>query len=491
MTHRPTRRGFMAASAATAAIFAMPRRNMAQSAALTLRATTRTLDVDGRAATVFGLTDGAGSPGLTLQPGQPFRLDLKNDLAEPTIIHWHGQIPPNVQDGVPDLPMPPLQPGETRSYDYQPAAGTHWMHSHIPLQEMRQLAAPLIVLRPEDLRADRQEVVMFLHDFSFRSPEEVLAEIGSGKGHGDADGMVDGAMSAQGGGHDMAAMGAPTGDGMSMAGMQMDLNDFDFDAYLTNDRTLNDPDIQRVEKGGRILLRVINAAAATVFWIDSGELAGRLVAVDGQPIRPVPGTRFGLAMGQRLDIALDLPDGQGAWPILALREGARERTGLILATAGAEVPKISDMADQPAPAFDLDLTQEAALQAVTPLPDRAADTTPMLMLGGQMQPYRWTINDRVFADRVPVAAVSGQRVEMTFHNMSMMGHPMHLNGHHFQVVAINGTRLAGALRDTVYVPPMARVTVALDAGEAAEWMLHCHHMPHMASGMMTTLAVAA
>lgn len=211
MTHRPTRRGFMAASAATAAIFAMPRRNMAQSAALTLRATTRTLDVNGRAATVFGVTDGAGSPGLTLQPGQRFRLDLKNDLAEPTIIHWHGQILPNAQDGVPDLPMPPLQPGETRSYDYQPAAGTHWMHSHIPLQEMRQLAAPLIVLRPEDLRADRQEVVMFLHDFSFRSPEEVLAEIGSGKGHGEAEGMADGAMNAQGGGHDMAAMGAPTG----------------------------------------------------------------------------------------------------------------------------------------------------------------------------------------------------------------------------------------------------------------------------------------
>ena len=31
---------------------------------------------------------------------------------------------------------------------------------------------------------------------------------------------------------------------------------------------------------------------------------------------------------------------------------------------------------------------------------------------------------------------------------------------------------------------------ALDAGEAAEWMLHCHHMPHLASGMMTTFAVS-
>ena len=49
------------------------------------------------------------------------------------------------------------------------------------------------------------------------------------------------------------------------------------------------------------------------------------------------------AMGQRLDIELDLPTGGGAWPILALREGAQERTGLILATAGAKVPVMQDL----------------------------------------------------------------------------------------------------------------------------------------------------
>ena len=55
------------------------------------------------------------------------------------------------------------------------------MHSHVPVQEMSLLAAPLIVRRPEDLTADRQEVVMFLHDFSFRPAAEVLAEITQGQ----------------------------------------------------------------------------------------------------------------------------------------------------------------------------------------------------------------------------------------------------------------------------------------------------------------------
>jgi FtsP/CotA-like multicopper oxidase with cupredoxin domain len=38
---------------------------------------------------------------------------------------------------------------------------------------------------------------------------------------------------------------------------------------------------------------------------------------------------------------------------------------------------------------------------------------------------------------------------------------------------------------------MGRVTVAFDAGEAARWMFHCHHMPHLATGMMTELVVSS
>lgn len=491
-----TRRGFLAASAAMAATTAWPPLATAREQPLSLTATTRVIEVDGRAATVMGLANGAGRQGLILDPGQRFRVDLTNDLAEDTIIHWHGQIPPNAQDGVPNLPMPLLKPGETRSFDYEPLPGTFWMHSHVPLQEMSLLAAPLIVRRPEDLTADRQEVVMFLHDFSFRPPAEVMAELVEGGGH-----------------HDMAAMGAPaaghgtmagmdhsdmTMDGLGHAGtggMAMDINDIEFDAYLANDRTLADPEVIAVERGGRVLLRVINAAAATSFWIDTGGIAARLVAVDGHPVQPVPGTRFGLAMGQRLDLEIDIPEA-GAFPILALREGARERTGIVLATPGASVPRFEALSDSAGGAFDIDLAQERLLRATladadTSLAARPADRSHMIMLGGSMQPYLWTIDGRTWGNHKPITAQTGERVHLTFHNMSMMGHPMHLHGHVFQVVNVNGQVISGALRDTVHVPPMAMVTVALDAGEAARWMLHCHHMPHLFTGMMTEFAVTA
>ncbi len=67
---------------------------------------------------------------------------------------------------------------------------------------------------------------------------------------------------------------------------------------------------------------------------------------------------------------------------------------------------------------------------------------------------------------------------------------MHLHGLTFQVVGLNGNALRAAQRDIVQVPPMAMVTLAVDAGEAARWMLHCHHMPHLATGVMTEFAVS-
>jgi len=113
----------------------------------------------------------------------------------------------------------------------------------------------------------------------------------------------------------------------------------------------------------------------------------------------------------------------------------------------------------------------------------------MVMLGEELG-YRWTINGRVHGAHEPFEVKQGQRVEMTFMNPTMMMHPMHLHGHHFQVVGIGGRRLSGPLRDTVIVPGHMPVTIAFDANHKGAWYLHCHHLYHMATGMMTELRVA-
>src|SRR5882757_9069802 len=98
-------------------------------------------------------------------------------------------------------------------------------------------------------------------------------------------------------GMDMGAkpMGMKPMQGMNMTampGMAMDLNDVEYDAFLANDRTLADPEIVRVEPGGRVLLRIINGAAASNFVIDLGKLKGELVAVDGHAVQPLGGSNF-------------------------------------------------------------------------------------------------------------------------------------------------------------------------------------------------------
>lgn len=114
--------------------------------------------------------------------------------------------------------------------------------------------------------------------------------------------------------------------GMNMgdASGMMDLNDIEYDAYLANDRTLDDPEVVQVEKGGTVRLRMINGATATGFTIDTIGLDGAVIAVDGQDIQPHKTRRFPLSMGQRVDFRVHIPSHGGAFPIFALREGGVE-----------------------------------------------------------------------------------------------------------------------------------------------------------------------
>ena len=124
---------------------------------------------------------------------------------------------------------------------------------------------------------------------------------------------------------------------------------------------------------------------------------------------------------------------------------------------------------------------EHMLRATSPLPKLEPTRKFTVALTGNMQGYEWMINpDREFAVR------QGERVHIEMQNQSMMTHPMHLHGHHFQIVNVDGMEMAGALRDTVLVPPMASVTFAFDANNPGKgWAFHCHHLYHMATGMMT------
>lgn len=427
-----------------------------------LRITNRTIEVMGKSKKVFGLVDENGKHGLTFNKGDIFNVELKNESDEATLIHWHGIIPPWKADGVPGVTQELLRPGNSYYYNFPlNIPGTNWMHAHT-LQEQDLLAAPFIVR--DNPNTDEQEVIILLHDFSFKTPQELLTDLIGVK----SDSVMDHSKM------DHSKMHHGPGG--------MDVNDIEYDAYLANDRTLENPEIIKVEKGGRVRLRIINGASSTGFTIDTGTIEGELIAVDGMDIVPLKGKQFPITMAQRLDIRLQLPKENTPYPILALREGTAHQTGVILAPVNAEVKKLSSLAAQKGPV--LGIMMERQLRAAKTLAEKEADLKASFHLHGSMMPYTWEMR-RVGADKDKSFIVKkGQRVHVSLYNVSMMAHPIHLHGHHFQVIAIDDVPLKGALRDTVHIPPEVKVDIAFDALAPGKWAFHCHHLYHMMTGMM-------
>jgi FtsP/CotA-like multicopper oxidase with cupredoxin domain len=479
-----SRRTFFLSAIATSAA---PRLARAEDAARTavdasvtpptvLRLERRNLDVNGKPASVFGITQPNGTQGLVTKVGARFRVRVDNKIEVPSLIHWHGLTPPWQQDGVPGVSGPPIPAGGSADYDFPLRfGGTFWMHSHEGLQEQLLMAAPLIIHDQRD-RPDQQETVLMLADFSFTPPEQILAALKKG---GNMAGMGNAASG-------MAGMAEAKGAGMAMSAAKPDLNDVTYDAFLANDRTLRDPEVIKVEPGGRVLLRIINSSSMSAFHIDLGALEGELIAVDGFEVTPITGRRFPIAVAQRLDIRMAIPGGPGAHPVLAVLEGENKQTGIVLRAGNAAIARIPDSAAAASSALTLDL--ERRLRATAPLKPRKADRRHTLDLTGSMAGYIWSLNNVVWTpDTPPLPVAQGERVEILFVNQTPMSHPMHLHGHEFQVVEINEQKLSGAVRDTVLVPPGHKVLIAFDANNPGTWALHCHLLYHLATGMFTTL----
>ena len=454
-----------------------------------LKVASRQIEVKRRASSVYGLTGANGRSGILANEGERFTGAVLNGTSDPLVMHWHGQIHAPADQDRARTGGGELGIGESDLHDFRLTNGTHWMHSH-QLTEQQLLAAPMVT-RERDA-GDVQDVIVMLHDFSFRPPAELLAGLGGANAHA-GHGTSGSAQQSRGNphaGHAMPGMnhGAMNhGSMMPGGGMTIHANDIKYDAYLANDRTLDDPEVIQVERGGKVRLRIINGATATAFFIDTGSVTAQCIAVDGNPCPAYSGHRFPLAQGQRIDLLMDIPATGGSFPVFAQVEADRMLTGIVLATVGANIRRISDMAEQAAAHTDLSL--DMALRATNPLPQKSASRKINLMLGEEAN-YRWTINGAIHGEHKPIEAKVGERIEFIFMNPTMMMHPMHLHGHHFQVVGGRGGRFSGPMRDTVIVPPHTPVLVAVDFDKPGSWYLHCHHLYHMATGMMTEVVVS-
>lgn len=431
--------------------------------AVDLHVVEKKIEVDGREAPIYAITQPDSTLGIRIKANEPFDVRLTNSVENPTSVHWHGLICPNAQDGVAFVTQYAVFP--TLSYHYQfplRQSGTFWMHSHVGLQIQRLLSAPLIIESPEDTTIADQDVVIFLTDFSFTSASAIL--------------------------EDLRCKDFSNKKNSPLTSAKPDsINPFNayYDAYLANYRTLKNPEIIKVKPGTKVRLRIINGSSATNFFINLGKLVGEAIAVDGNRIKPFRDSLFELADAQRIDIVVKIPAKEPILPILAQAEGTDRQTGVILVTKDHKLPEISEKALTTA--GYLTNVQERKLEALNPLEAKKVDKQLIVTLGGQMAPYVWTIDGQSWPENTPLIVEEGQRVELIFKNNSPMGHPMHFHGHVFQVKAINDQPLNGALRDTVLVPAHSTLTIEFDANNKGVWALHCHILYHQAVGMFTVV----
>jgi manganese oxidase len=112
--------------------------------------------VGGQTAYGFVLQTGADAPAkdsvvlpapvLELKRGEPVRIVVRNNLDEPSGVHWHGleieSFPDGVANfsGIGDRIMPPIPPGGSFAAEFTPPrSGTFPYHSH--LHELRQIGS--------------------------------------------------------------------------------------------------------------------------------------------------------------------------------------------------------------------------------------------------------------------------------------------------------------------------------------------------------------
>ena len=477
------------------ALRAAPTETRSESETVKLFARESTITVLGRKAKVAALTQSNEEQGYSPEEVKGFHVEVVNQLPVPTSIHWHGLVLPNLMDGVPFVTQDPIPPGGSRRYNFPlQQSGSYWMHSHYGLQEQQLLSAPMVIRSPKQSKVADAELTVMLSDFSFTSPKDILKGLTAKKSAMNGknrDTMSDSQPMSTAGQKESLVVQQwdETSKRLVAREVQAAAPDIDvkYNALLANRRTIDDPQVFEAKPGQSVLLRLMAAASATNFFIDTGKLDATIVATDGEDVQPLKGNFFQLSLAQRLDLLVTIPETGGVFPILALGEGASLQTGVLLATPGTKVPKRPFALRPQRKMGGLDNTQEIHLRAKEPLADKPVQRSLPSVLGGDMMTYTWTINGATYPNRNSLNVKEGERVELVISNKTGMSHPMHLHGHVFEVTEIDGQKITGAKRDTILIPPKSTIKVAFDANNPGVWAYHCHILYHLATGMFTVL----
>lgn len=402
-------------------------------------------------------TDGP-PPVLRMRRGRPFTVDVVNNLAETTVVHWHGLRIDNAMDGVPYLTQAPIDPGQSFRYTLTPPdAGTFWYHPHCnTLEQMgRGLTGLLVVEEDEDPGFDR-DLPLNIRDFRLGQ-----------------DGQFIEFFRAR-----AAARGGTLGT-VSTVNWQVE-------------------PVYDLPAGGLIRLRlaVTDVTRVGLYEVTGGE--AQVIALDSNPLpRPLPPQGVLLAPGQRADIALRMPDGADEIVTLALRlpQGpqpiARFRpTGNSARRSLMELkPLVANPVAEP------DLARAEILEFVFGW--SPGGKPPVASICGTLGYTFWSINRIAWEGDTPdpmaplAVLKQGKPYVLRLRNESPNDHPIHLHGLTFRLLRSDKREILPLLTDTALLQSGETMDVALVADNPGDWAFHCHVIEHQKTGLTGYLRVEA
>ncbi len=401
---------------------------------------------------VFAYNGRVPGPTLDVREGDQVIVHFRNDLPEPTTVHWHGIHLPFDSDG---SPFHPIKPGETHTYIFtvRPgSAGTYWYHPHPDARTGFAIGKGLfggIIIRSADdpLPASMPDKLLILSDNRFL-----------------ADGTVD------------------FPDPSSHHGAIDENNGREGPVLFVNGQVM--PTIE-IRSGEIQRWRIVNASAGRIYRLALAGQSVLQVGSDGGLFeKPVEVKDILLTTGERVELLVrgngvpgtktvlqNLPYDRYA-PQTRPKDWQTIRDLLTLQTtndAPVSSPVIPVTLRKVVP---LDTTKVTAVRTVT--------FSQGLINGKTMDMARVDVSTHVGATEI-----------WQIENIVGMDHPFHMHGFQFQVLDRDGVpEPYRAWKDMLNIPKhsTARIIVRYD-DYPGKWMFHCHILDHEDHGMMGVLEV--
>ena len=391
-------------------------------------------------------------PTLDIREGDHVIVHFKNNLPEPTTIHWHGIHLPFDSDG---SPYHPIAPGATHDYEFTVhagAAGTYWYHPHPDHRTGFAIGKGLyggIVVRAADdpLPASMPDKLLILSDNRF---------------------LQDGSMDFP--------------DAQSHHGIKDESNGREGPVMFVNGQVM--PTIS-IKSGEVQRWRIVNASAGRIYRLSLSGHTLLQVGTDGGLFeKPIEMKDILLTTGERVELLVRGTDAPGARSVLQNLPYDR----YVPQTRPADWETTRDLltlqTTNDAPVTPVAIP--ATLRKVVPL-DTAKATALRTIVFSQ-----GLINGKTMdMARVDVSTTVGATEIWEIENVVGMDHPFHLHGFQFQVLDRDGVpEKYRAWKDMLNIPKhsSARIIVRYD-DFPGKWMFHCHILDHEDHGMMGVLEV--